>query len=708
VPTALERLAGACGVETEYEGVDGRTHRADEDAVRAVLRSLGARSDGPADDIEAWRAEQARHHTRLLEPVTALRSDRPVMVQLRLPAGVEPAHCRLELTAEDGSQVLCRGRSVRRGSATLEGSVVHIHDVELVDPPGGRLPPGYYHLTVQTPDRGTVDGLVIVAPNCPLPPTGWGVFVPLHGVRTGADRGVGSYTDLAELGAWAGGSGASFIATLPLYPAFLDQPYEPSPYLPVTRLGWNEVFIDPAIVPEWDQLVEAGVSLGSPPPATTNREAADVDYRAVMAALRRVLEPMADTLVSTPSPRRDALFDFALARPELVAYARFRSAIERDGHPPTRREPLGAGELALLDAAAHYHLYVQWIAQSQLESIGGGLYLDLPAGVHPDGFDPWWEPGAFVEGVEGGAPPDGFFSTGQTWGFRPPHPRTIRDDHYRYPIACLRQVMGQASVLRIDHVMGWHRLYWVPDGFSAESGVYVRYHLDEMAAVVALEAHRSGTTVVGEDLGTVPDVVRRTMTDHQVLRSWVFEFEASADDPLPDPPELAMASIGTHDLPRFASFWDGDDLDDLVGRGAQSEEWAGPERKARRTWRHHLLRAIGDVEGQESVHRALRACLEHLADSPARLMAVDLEDLWLERRPVNRPGSGPEAPNWRARMAPTLGAIVADPAFIQLLQAIDHRRKAGEARRAGRGAGPTASDGPVASTPSGEPEKVHP
>jgi 4-alpha-glucanotransferase len=707
VPTALERLAGAYGVEAEYEGVDGRTHRADDDAVRAVLRALGAGPVGTGDDVEALRAERSRRHTRLLEPVTALRQDAPAVLQLRLPAGIEPADCRVELTAEDGSPMRWRARPLGTRSATFEGSVAHVHDIELIDPSGSRLLPGYYHLTVETPDQASADGLVVVAPRCPLPPTGWGVFAPLHGVRTGADWGVGSYTDLAELGRWAGCSGAGFVGTLPLYPAFLDQPYDPSPYLPVTRLGWNEVFIDPVAVPESDQAARALLASSSfQRSVAANRDAADVDYRSVMAVLRQVLEPMARHLVSTPSLRRDALFDFALARPELVAYARFRSAMERDGHPPTNREAIAAAELVSLDPSTHYHLYVQWVAESQLETASGHLYLDLPAGAHPDGFDPWWEPGAFVEGVQGGAPPDGFFATGQTWGFRPLHPRAIRHDHYRYPIAYLRQAMRHASVLRIDHVMGWHRLYWVPTGFAAESGVYVRYHLAEMAAVVALEAHRSGTAVVGEDLGTVPDVVRQAMTDHQVLRSWVFEFEASAEVPLPDPPELAMASIGTHDLPRFASFWDGDDLDDLVGRGAQSQDWAEPEGKARRAWRQQLLGAIGEADSPEAAGRALRACLDHLADGPARLMVVDLEDLWLERRPVNRPGSGPEAPNWRARMAPTLAAIVADPIVAELLSGIELRRTARARPGAKLDVARRAQDRPTVPMPTGDREEV--
>jgi 4-alpha-glucanotransferase len=304
----------------------------------------------------------------------------------------------------------------------------------------------------------------------------------------------------------------------------------------------------------------------------------------------------------------------------------------------------------------------------------------MPVGVHPEGFDPWWEPDAFARGAEAGAPPDDFFASGQQWGFRPLDPRAVRAEGYRYPIACLRHLMGRASTVRIDHVMGLHRLFWIPDGFTARHGVYVRYHLEEMAAIVSLEADRSGTSVVGEDLGTVPDVVRLAMGESGILRSWVLEFEASEADPLPEPPEATMASIGTHDLPRFATFWEGADIDDLVVRGAQTEQWAGPEHIARQAWRDALVARIGLGPGAadpEAPSSALRACLTHLAASPARLMMVDLEDLWLERRPINRPGSGPELPNWRTRSRRTLEELTEDPAIAALRGRLPHQRRVG-------------------------------
>lgn len=193
--------------------------------------------------------------------------------------------------------------------------------------------------------------------------------------------------------------------------------------------------------------------------------------------------------------------------------------------------------------------------------------------------------------------------------------------------------------------MGLHRMFFVPDGAEARDGVYVRYRDEELRAICTIEAERSRTAVVGEDLGTVDDEVRQGMARDRMMRSWVLQFEVAPDAPLPQPPELVMASIGTHDLPRFAAFWD------------------GPRRA---NWR----RALGG-----DARRGLRTCHDHLAAGPARLVLVDVEDLWLERWPHNRPGTGPEAGNWRHRATRTLEDLRGDPEVVDVLERIDGLRR---------------------------------
>ncbi len=637
----LRTLAQLYDVQASYVDASGARRDASTDSLRAVLAALGA----PVTDLpSAVRQERLRRHTQLLEPVTAVPAVGTQAVEVALPRSVHPRDCWLVLDAEDGTTRRIRlMAAVHRplGSASVEGRAVDRYEAQL-STPLEMLPPGYYRLQLEGPGVDAA-ALVVVAPRCPLPDRGWAAFLPVHAMRTSSDWGVGSHTALREVARRVGALGGDLVGTLPLYPGYYDEPLEISPYLPVTRLGWNELYVDPTLLPELEASSDARELLRSDAFTTAlgnARHAALVDYRSSMDLVRRVLEPLAHALYSGPSARRDALEVFARERPDIVAYARFRA-----GQPVVPIVARGGGGAVPDDDAARYHLYVQWVAEQQLAEAGDNLFLDLPVGVHPKGFDTRFEPESFANGVEGGAPPDPFFAKGQRWSFRPLHPRGLREQRYGHVIAVLRHAMRHASVLRLDHVMGLYRLFWVPDGVDATDGVYVRYRDDELRAIVALEAERSRTAVVGEDLGTVPEEVRRGMRDDRMLRSWVLQFEISADAPLPDPPELSMASIGTHDLPRFVSFWE------------------APERAR---WR----RALGG-----DARRGLRACLDHLAAGPARLVLADVEDQWLERWPHNRPGTGAEAGNWQHRSARTLEEIFADDDVTSAFKRIDALRR---------------------------------
>ncbi len=637
----LRTLAQLYGVQTSFVDASGVRREAGTDTLRAVLGALGAPATDPPSAV---RQERLRRHVQILEPVVAVPAAGTQAVEVGLPRSVHPRDCWLHLQGEEGATRRMRLMpAIHRplGSASLEGRTMDRYEAQLGSPLE-MLPAGYYRLRLEGPGVEST-ALVVVAPRCPLPGRGWGAFLPVHAMRTARDWGVGSYTALAETARWVGGLGGELVGTLPLYPGYYEEPPEISPYLPVTRLGWNELYVDPTVLPELEASPEARDLLASE--AFTSeladaRRRALVDYPSSMALVRRVLEPLARAVFAGPTARRDALEGFARERPDLVAYARFRA-----GHPV---EPCGApGDLTRVpaDEASRCNLYAQWVADQQLGAAAGSLFLDLPVGVHPAGFDPRYDPASFADGVEGGAPPDLFFAKGQRWSFRPLHPRGLREQRYRHVIAVLRHAMRHASVLRLDHVMGLYRLYWVPDGLDATDGAYVRYRDDELRAIVALEAQRSGTAVVGEDLGTVPEEVRRGMAHDRMLRSWVLQFEVSAGAPLPDPPELSMASIGTHDLPRFVSFWE------------------APEHAR---WR----RALGG-----DARRGLRVCLDHLAAGPARLVLADVEDLWLERWPHNRPGTGPEAGNWQHRSARTLEEIFADDDVTAALERIDGLRR---------------------------------
>ena len=281
-----------------------------------------------------------------------------------------------------------------------------------------------------------------------------------------------------------------------------------------------------------------------------------MDYEKVARLRRRVLAPMAEALLGGRSSAPRCVLRLRRRAPRAAGVRPLPGAGDRLGtaRHAVIRPARGPGLRAERSA---YHLYAQWVAAQQLSvpARAAPLYADLPIGVHPDGFDPLWAPAAFVRGRARGAPPDLFFAGGQDWAFPPLHPERIRDDGYDYFIGVLRRAFRHADYLRVDHIMGLQRLYWIPEGFDARHGAYVSYRADELHAVVSLEAHRAGAVVVGEDLGTVPDGVRARMAADRMLRSWVLQFESTGRTRC-RPPSGVLASWGTHDLPRFVSyFW---------------------------------------------------------------------------------------------------------------------------------------------------------
>jgi 4-alpha-glucanotransferase len=671
----LAALARFHGVQTAYDDVRGCRQEAAPDVVVALLRALGVPLDSPADAGRLLREQQHDADRRRLEPVVVHRIGRPDAVTVTLPAvpGSEKVWLTLELEDGDlGRAALGRARAGRpRAVVTAGGTRSVVAPINLAAVAGRPLPPGRHRLTLE--GAGAAESaLVLSAPDCPQAPRWLGAFMPLHAIRADGDWGVGTYPELGRLGEWVSRCGVDVLGTLPLYPAFLEPPADPSPYLPVSRLAYNEIYVDPTALPEFTACDEARQRWGSAHArvqAASRRSPRRVPYEEVVRLIRAVLEPMAACLQHGCRPERQAgLRDFARRHPELEAYARFRARAEKD------RTDTDADL-----SAVTYHLYCQWAANEQLHAAGRAApqYADFPIGSHPRGFDPEWSPVSFIPGVHGGAPPDRFFPGGQDWGFRPLHPERIREDGYRFLSAALARAFRHAACVRIDHIMGLQRLFMIPEG--AGGGAYVAYAVEELDALVALEAHRAGTVVVGEDLGTVPDEVRPRMERDRMLRTWVFQFESSEDVPLPEPPASCLAALGTHDLPRFAAYLWAEDVTERAQRGMLTPDEASAEQTARGAWRRRLLHALGVSEDRDVAAitaAALEGCLTHLARSDAAITLVDLEELWGERAQQNVPGTGPEAENWRRRGALSLEELRADDRLAALLEELARERAA--------------------------------
>ncbi len=685
--TVLE-LARLYGIQTAYRAVSGERVVASISSLVGALRALGAPVDAPGDLHDAMQARRSELAERVVEPVTIAWNGRLRDVPVRVPPDISHEPVEAFVTGEDG------GRRVPvevRSSAVEPGSLGR---VERRISFGGRLHAGHHRLDVRVGSR-EVSSMVLSAPRrmpAVAEPT-WGVFAPVHALRSRGDWGVGSFGDLGALHGAVTSRGGGLVGTLPLFAAFLDEPFEPSPYSPASRLYWNELFVDVERAPGIADVPEARAALDDPAARRAIarlRSEPLVDYRSVMAAKRRVLEPLAEASFRSGAPE---LVAHVRADPVLRDYARFRAEVDRrrawwGDWPAAERNGRLAGA-ADADADGRYHLYAQWLATSQLDALrpgatpgAGGLELDLPLGVNGAGYDVWRNRHLFALDASAGAPPDTLFTGGQDWGFAPLHPERIRENGYAYPLACVRTLLRYASVLRIDHVMSLHRLFWIPRGMRPTDGVYIRYRPDEWYAALSIEAHRSGATIVGEDLGTVPNAVRRAMARHRVHRSYVAQYEARPESvqPLPPPPPASLASVNTHDMPPWAQYWNAGDLDFAHELGLLDDD----ELEARRQDRGAVLRAMTsglvaegllapeDRDDPAAVHEAV---LMLLGRSDAAVVLATLEDLWLEDRPQNVPGTGPERPNWRGRMRWTVEEISERPAPSAVLARLADARR---------------------------------
>jgi len=662
---SLLTLAEYCGIQWRFDGSDGHPQTADEELIRAVLRAWGIEC---ADGEEAGRLLadlKLAAAQRAMEPVLVHRSGATAMQTARLPSDVSPDQVEFTLILESGDVRQLPLSSLVIGSNpdfVVNGRHFQVHQFDLERTGLDSVPIGYHHAHLDGPGIDA-DALVVCAPQCPRAQRGWALFMPIHALRTAEDWGIGSYSDLASLGQWAAEHGASMVGSLPLYPVLTERPIDPSPYLPASKLAYNELFIDVAHLPEVQTAPDVQTLLSSEQfrQRIEHAQAATVvPYDEVATLKHEVLKTLAKSLLANESSRRAAFNAFAEERPELVAYSQFRA-----GHH------LGGSTKDDADAV----LYGQWVAFEQLTAAERSidLYADLPIGVHPDGFDPYHFPESFVRAAHGGAPPDLFFSGGQDWSFPPLHPERMRDDGYAYLRATLRRACRHAGALRVDHVMGIHRLYWIPEGFDASHGAYVHSRSEEVRAIISLEAYLSDTVIIGEDLGTVPPEVRKDMAEDRMFRSWVMQFESASTEPLSEPPSTSMASWGTHDLPRFLDYFDGDDIGRQVRGGWVSAREGRRQVKERRQWREAVTGALG-VPADDGP-AAFMGCLEWIATSNADLVLVDLEELWGERVAQNVPGTGTEQGNWSRRGALSLEEARASQDLNTRLHTIDHSRR---------------------------------
>jgi len=594
----LIELARLYGIETSYVDMTQQRRDADPDALLLVLRAMGVDLNGMDDVPDSLRRRKDEMQKLVVEPV---------------------------MVAWDG----------KLGSRQLE---LGYHEIEIE---------GHPVFVISAPTKAYF----------PVSSPVWGIFAPVYALHSKRNPNAGDLNDFEDLMKWMHALGGSVAGTLPLLGAFLDEPFDSSPYSPATRLFWNEFYIDLERIPEF-----AGHRSVEP-----IKQTKFIDYRSVMAHKRRILEQLARTFFSDATPERLQMFgQFVIENEGVDDYARFRAVTDRR-RAGWREWPgrLRDGTIQNGDydeATKNYHLYSQWIIQEQLRTVseraqarGQFLYLDLPLGLQMDGYDIWRNRAFFVEGVAGGAPPDPVFTKGQNWRFPPMNPEAMRLNRFQYVIAYLRNHLRYAKLLRIDHVMGLHRLYWIPAELTGDKGVYVKYPAEELWAILSLESHRYMAGIVGENLGTVPPEVNQAMEKHDIRQMYVLQYEIMENPDNPSVREPAMkciASLNTHDMPPFRAFLDESDIDDRLDLGFLDEETARKEHKSRKT----MIQALANLENKGAAPVYQRA-LQFLSKSMANIVLVNLEDLWEETAPQNVPATSTERPNWQRRVRPSVEQI---------------------------------------------------
>jgi 4-alpha-glucanotransferase len=536
-----------------------------------------------------------------------------------------------------------------------DGEVRHI-DGELP----ADFPLGYHWL--QSPD-GRRRRLIVSPGRCWLPDDrAWGWAVQLYATRSRASWGIGDLADLRAVRRIAADQGAGFVLINPLHAVAPTAGQEASPYLPATRRFRNPIYLRVSEVPGAESVdleEDAGRALSDGPL---------IDRDAIWARKREVLMRIffahggGEAFARWREEQGQTLQDWA-------TWAAIAEEHGGDWHtwPDELRRPQGP-ELARYveqhGAVVGFHAWLQWALDLQFTAATGDMTViqDLPIGVAGGGADAWAWQEILAEGVSVGAPPDAFNAQGQDWGSPPLNPWRLRDADYEPFIQSIRATMAGAGGLRIDHVMGLFRLWWVPAGGSAAEGAYVRYPADDLLDIVALESHRAQALVVGEDLGTVEDGVREAMAEHGVLSYRLLWFE---DDAPAEWPAAAMAAITTHDLPTVAGLWTGADVAEQREFGTGTEEEL---EQGRTSLLEHLPKLADDAPVEKAVEEAHR----RLAEAPSLLLSATLDDAVGERRRPNMPGTT-DRPNWSLPLPVAVEDLLGHP----LLQKVARTLAAG-------------------------------
>jgi len=705
----LWQLCARYGIATDYHDIWGTRHAVDPAHLKTLLREFDVDLDAGADTTPPWQ-----------EALTPVRVLQPGRAEFELSVWVphDLADLAWHIETEDGQS--------HSGTA----HAAHLPETERAEIGGDArikrqlhialaLPHGYHRLRIDGIDGQT---LLLSAPERCFSPNAlahdgrlWGLTLQLHSLRSHRNWGIGDFTDLAHFAARAAREGAGFVGLNPLHALFPHNPGHCSPYSPSSRAQLNVLYLDVEAIHGFRDCPAAQQRVRAPSfqaRLAALREAPLVEHAGVAAAKFEILELLYRD-VRDSAPTANALAAFRQARgPALEQHATYE-ALQEHLHradpavwgwpvwPEEFRDADGAAVAAF--AAEHadrvgFYAYLQWQASLQLDAVARqcralgmpiGLYQDLAVSVDRAGSDAWRHRHSFALGASVGAPPDEFNPNGQNWGLPPLRPDRLRATGYTAFVEVLRASMRGAGAIRIDHVMGLMRLFWIPEGGSAQGGAYVHYPIDEMLAIVALESERNRCLVIGEDLGTVADEMRAALARFGVLsyRLMYFEHEGGGFRPPQHYSRDALVAVSTHDLATLAGWWAVHDL--RIRHALHLFPNDGVYEKQlldRAQERVHLLSAVqhatdlpgdvlADAVGANTLPmQAVEAVHAFLAMTPSKLMVVQLEDALGEVEQANMPGTTDQHPNWRRKYARDLEVLWDTGGLLGLCRAMSRLR----------------------------------
>ncbi len=713
--TALHLLAQETGVQDQYWDISGTLHTTPDDTKRAILTAMGFAVDTDADAINSLKHWRERPWTRLAPPVLVIRRTTnmpPISILVSIRDTLQFSHLRWNLDIEGGSTPQHGEIPARElpliDVADVQGETISRRRLSLADD----LPDGYHTLTVQFAGQTATTRIIVTPAQAYIPPwmengeRQWGLSCQTYALRKDTDWGIGDFSALADYMQSAQSLGACIVGINPIHALFQPWPDACSPYSPSSRSFLNPLMIAFDWIPfakdclEYQKLVS---SKEFQTKLSSAHKKPEVDYPAVMDLKIKALRALFADFRNKPNTAEHEAFE-AFCENEglpLRRFAQFCALHEILGGLPWHAWPAQFRNPASIPVEGFttanielvtFHAFLQWLCAEQLQRLKHyapdiGLYRDLAIGGNADGADVWAQQDSVAKGVSFGAPPDAFSAVGQDWGLPPSHPHVMHDTAYSAFIHMVRANMANAAALRIDHVMGLLRLFWIPNGKPALEGAYVSYPFDDLLGILALESHRNHCFLIGEDLGTVPDDFRDRMANERLLSYRVTYFERWESGLFKRPdtyPPLALATPTTHDMPSIAGHWAGTDihLRQSIGTFGTDEDMEQAI-LAREQERIALIAALEDQnllpdpmpsDDPSSLSGLTHAVLGYSARSLSCLLMVNPGDLLMDMNQINLPGTVDEHPNWRQRMSIAACDIATNPMIRKGIEAVTQER----------------------------------